>query len=613
MFMEALELKVSGKIVNDDENLLTVDEENYDEREETNTNQSNDKTECEEDEEESNFDNEIDENETDGNDNEDAEIKKTENGEKHVVCPQCSKQFRNKKSLKSHVYDTHSGTKSCSLCPKTFENISTHRRHMQDVHKKREYEPMCSHCGKVFSNKHYLKNHEPRCHGEGTTKSVFTCQYCEKVFGSKSAKRFHEKKKHKIETDAGFYIISNEGNVDEPEPQENICNVCMIPQKFKSKQILKKNMKRVYEGKNDLIKSGKFTRYLSEQEVNSQESKRVVCQCCAEMFTCQQNLEEHKLTVHMIEKCFKCMICPKSFKKKRYLSDHMTRFHRNPSYQCTECGKKSKQEYHHKMHMKIHEVRLGRGRPQTPISSVKKRQQYNRTKDEAEEIKKKLFGAPESVKKSMWDSILKDCPYYQKLKQTPLTEAEVIQIINDNNLVDAQIVNICQFMRQKWGNGVITPNIKKKLTERKSLLDQFFTFSQLDSSTNLHFKTKKGKILSRSITYCHDIPGLIAFKKLTENVDESKEMLNVVGVDDGKQILKIVWNWSLMYENDVGKNKLMGPKSSIILAAVSKVKETHHNMKVLMQLTKLNEIEYAMSMDLKLINITIGICTHSSR
>ena len=57
----------------------------------------------------------------------------------------------------------------------------------------------------------------------------------------------------------------------------------------------------------------------------------------------------------------------------------------------------------------------------------------------------------------------------------------------------------------------------------------------------------------------------------------------------------------------------MGPKRSVILAAVSKVKETHHNMKVLMDLTKLNEVEYSLSMDLKLVNITLGIGSHSSR
>ena len=92
-----------------------------------------------------------------------------------------------------------------------------------------------------------------------------------------------------------------------------------------------------------------------------------------------------------------------------------------------------------------------------------------------------------------------------------------------------------------------------------------------------------------------------------------KEMMNVIGMDDGKKVLKIVWNWSLMMEEDKGKNKFMSPKRCIILAAVSKVKETHHNIGVLMDITKINEVEYALSVDLKLVNISIGICSHSSK
>ena len=245
---------------------------------------------------------------------------------------------------------------------------------------------------------------------------------------------------------------------------------------------------------------------------------------------------------------------------------------------------------------------------------MKRSQQFARAKEDVENIKKQLFEAPEEVKKTMWNSIVKDSPYYyDKIKENPLTEAEVIELIQNNNLVDKQILDICQFLRQKWGKNVITQNIAKKLVKRKKMLSQFFTEGRLDSSTTLQFKNKKGKTLSRSVIYCHDLPGLIAYKKLVEGIDDSKEILNVIGVDDGKGILKIVWNWSLIFDTDTGKKKLMGPKRSIVLAAVSKVKETHHNMKIFMELTNINEVEYALSMDLKLINISIGIQSHSSR
>ena len=53
-----------------------------------------------------------------------------------------------------------------------------------------------------------------------------------------------------------------------------------------------------HDGINDVIKFGKFTRYLSQEEVVEQSFKRVGCEHCDETFTCQQNLREHKQEVH---------------------------------------------------------------------------------------------------------------------------------------------------------------------------------------------------------------------------------------------------------------------------------------------------------------------------
>ena len=147
----------------------------------------------------------------------------------------------------------------------------------------------------------------------------------------------------------------------------------------------------------------------------------------------------------------------------------------------------------------------------------------------------------------------------------------MIKLIKDINLSDRQVLKICQFLRTKWGKESITPNISKKLIKRKTILDNFFIERRLDSKSKYYFKNKMGMPLSRSVTYCQDIPGLITFKKLLENFDELKEVINLIGMDDGKNILKIVWNWSLVKNLDEGEQKLMGPKRTIILAAVSKV------------------------------------------
>ena len=119
-------------------------------------------------------------------------------------------------------------------------------------------------------------------------------------------------------------------------------------------------------------------------------------------------------------------------------------------------------------------------------------------------------------------------------------------------------------------------------------------------------------MLKRTVVYCHDVPGLLAYRKLVENHIDSDDLLNIIGADDGKGMLKIKFNLSKT-GHDEEKSKLMGVKRGFILAAVCQVPETYNNMHVLINLTKINEIRYKLSQDLKLINIVIGITNHSSK
>ena len=50
----------------------------------------------------------------------------------------------------------------------------------------------------------------------------------------------------------------------------------------------------------------------------------------------------------------------------------------------------------------------------------------------------------------------------------------------------------------------------------------------------------------------------------------------------------------------------MGPKHSIILANVCYVPETYHNIKILFDLLEVDKLNFKLSTDLKLVNITIG-------
>ena len=180
------------------------------------------------------------------NENSSFEMKQNSNENECIEKLSCSKfpkKFNNKRTLKSHVYESHSGTRSCSLCLLTFKGPGILRRHMLQVHRRLHDETVCIVCGKSFSRTDYLRKHEIKCRQE---KVKLNCQYCTKEFSSKRGKTLQEK----------------------------------------------------LDGRRDIIKIGKSTRYLSNDEVEIQASKRVVCHMCDEIFTCQQNLQKHKEIEH---------------------------------------------------------------------------------------------------------------------------------------------------------------------------------------------------------------------------------------------------------------------------------------------------------------------------
>ena len=141
----------------------------------------------------------------------------------------------------------------------------------------------------------------------------------------------------------------------------------------------------------------------------------------------------------------------------------------------------------------------------------------------------------------------------------------------------------------------------------------FFSKLFIDGTSSIYFKNKNQEPLSRYIVYCHDVPGLLAYKKLVEDEgNENEEEINVVGIDDGKNLLKIVFNWATIWISR-NKSKAMGPKRCLVITAVTQVSEIYWNMQVLIELTGLNEIQFKFSQDIKLIKIIIGITTFSSK
>ena len=121
-----------------------------------------------------------------------------------------------------------------------------------------------------------------------------------------------------------------------------------------------------------------------------------------------------------------------------------------------------------------------------------------------------------------------------------------------------------------------------------------------------------------------------------ENQNEIKH--SVIGIDDGKNMLKITWNYISSYDKYINTecktcdkkfekfsqhrdhmttvhldNEDSGAKKSIVLFAAMNTKESHSNLALAMSEINLDKIDYKLSMDLKCSNIVNGLQTHSSR
>ena len=156
---------------------------------------------------------------------------------------------------------------------------------------------------------------------------------------------------------------------------------------------------------------------------------------------------------------------------------------------------------------------------------------------------------------------------------------------------------------------------------RKQLLSHLFTVERLGEDDEVHFEDKDGLPITRFLVYCKD---LVALTEAREAVEEG-EYEHVLGIDDGKDLLKVgleifkeaskvflelllvvmsvetdlvqssslqvTWNAvkaGALPERGTGRKQGRGVKHTIVIAAVRKVKETYRNLSIIVEKLQVN-------------------------
>ncbi|XP_076987002.1 zinc finger protein 350 isoform X2 [Tamandua tetradactyla] len=212
---------------------------------------------------------------------------KTHKIEKAYVCNECGKAFTRKSWLTDHQV-IHTGAKPhrCDLCGKAFSRKFMLTEHQRTHTGEKPY--ICSECGKAFLKKSWLNIHQKTHTGE----KPYICCECGKGFIQKGNLIVHER----IHTGEKPYI----------------CNEC---------------------GKGFIQK----TCLIAHQRFHTGKTP-FVCSECGKSCSQKSGLIKHQ-RIHTGEKPYKCGECGKAFPTKEKLIVHQRIHTGERPYGCKECGK----------------------------------------------------------------------------------------------------------------------------------------------------------------------------------------------------------------------------------------------------------------------------------
>ncbi|XP_053380054.1 uncharacterized protein LOC123531918 [Mercenaria mercenaria] len=155
------------------------------------------------------------------------ENQKVDNKEKQLTCVICSKQYKNKITLKQHM-QSHLGKQKCQYCEKSYIRLTDLRIHEKNVHEVRNENKhkltsfTCATCGKHFGRKYHLTRHIASAHPHSTqrqSRSQFSCRHCACVFPNYNDLFQHVTENHPLNQQGGRMETEPRTlNNDEPVP-----------------------------------------------------------------------------------------------------------------------------------------------------------------------------------------------------------------------------------------------------------------------------------------------------------------------------------------------------------------------------------------------------------
>ena len=228
-------------------------------------------------------------------------------------------------------------------------------------------------------------------------------------------------------------------------------------------------------------------------------------------------------------------------------------------------------------------------------------------------------------------------------KFEPLTHQEAVQMSSRHNLSGKQQDGILSDLRVKWGRQVVDPMLKEAMPAHNQQFAPFYTVEEKN------WLNSNNQVLKKNLFYCHNIVGLISE---VDGVRKNSyaDMENLIQGDTGQDWLKIGLNrinkadlekkpgiriqaagvHFANFENEEeelkgrGKKRLKrrtrgegisggpqlkdwGARKMILLAIVHKIPENHHNLSIIFEAIKLENIPFKLTGDFAFLMPILGL------
>ena len=221
---------------------------------------------------------------------------------KHVdflktVCPYCDNKFCEVSSRNKHIKLAHGSSPfQCDHCPSKFQSKQAKEYHENVQHFDVHEDETCALCGKTFSGKVCLKNHQKYVHSGDKDHE---CVICDVKFKQKKDMRTHVLNVHGFNMSKSMY-----GNPEEQERYE--CDMC--DSSYKQKKDLNHHKRQKHE----------------------QHNIEFPCAQCSSIFKAKKTLTAHIKMKHTDGTSeFPCPACGQIFHQKNNMKRHLREMHKN--------------------------------------------------------------------------------------------------------------------------------------------------------------------------------------------------------------------------------------------------------------------------------------------